>query len=165
MSDPIGGGVESEAVLRKLDATALDVRTALRVAIGILVIKLQRNVVRDKLTGQVLKVRTGTLRRSIGVSMNEPGGDKIIGLVSTNLKYAPPHEYGFHGSVNVRAHLREIKQAFGRQLKTPVTVSVGAYSRNVDLPERSFLRSALRDMRASGIIDTDINAALKGALR
>ncbi len=164
MSAPLDGEIDGAAALRKLASIAPDTRTAARFAIGILVIKLQRNVVRDKLSGQVLNVRTGTLRRSIGQAVSDVGA-KIVGFVSTNVKYAPPHEYGFRGTVNVRAHLREVKEAFGKRLKTPVTASVGAYSRTVNLPERSFLRSALREMKAAGVIERDIDAALAEALR
>jgi hypothetical protein len=61
------------------------------------------------------------------------------------VSYARQHEYGFAGAVSVKAHLRMVKKAFGRSI-TPTQVHVRAHARNVVYPERSFLRSALKDM-------------------
>ncbi len=110
-----------------------------------LVIKLVRNIKADKLSGQVLNTRTGTLRRSITPDVME-SGTSITGQASTNVKYAARHEYGFHGSEGVREHLRLIKTAFGKNLKYPVYQNVKPHSRQVNLPERSFMRSALAEM-------------------
>jgi hypothetical protein len=54
--------------------------------------------------------------------------------------------------------LRQIKEAYGRPIAAKA-VSVRGYSRRVDLPERSFLRSALDDMTP------DISVGIKDALR
>ena len=56
------------------------------------------------------------------------------------------HEYGFSGPETVRAHSRTIKQAFGRAI-SPKTVFVKEFSREMHMPERSFMRSALADKR------------------
>lgn len=90
----------------------------------------------QKLSGQVLKVQTGRLRRSINqrVKESETG---IEALVGTNVSYGRVHEFGFTGTVNVKEHMRKGKQAY----------TVRAHTRNVNLPERSFLRSSLNDMR------------------
>jgi phage gpG-like protein len=138
------------------------VESGMKASIGRLALRLQRKVRQDKLTGQVLKVRTGTLRRSIDqVVLSEPGA--VIGIVSTNVKYGKAHEYGYKGPVNIKAHMRLIKQAWGKPLKYPVWSSVKAHTANVDLPERSFLRSALRDMAPE--IKADIASAINGAIR
>lgn len=134
-----------------------NVRSQLAYTIGRMVMKLQRHIQQDKLTGQVLKVRTGTLRRSISHVVVEQG-DAIVGTASTNVEYARLHEYGYRGPLPVPAHLRLIKQAFGRELRHPVWVQVSAHSRNVNYPERSFMRSALRDMAPE--IEHDIRAAV-----
>jgi len=123
--------------------------------VGRLALKLQRHVVKDKLTGQVLNVRTGTLRRSIDqVVLRSPGSAR--GIVSTNLSYAAKHEYGFKGTESVKQHLRTIKQAWGREI-SPRDVVVRQHSRSVNMPERSFLRSSLRDMTPE--IMADLEAA------
>lgn len=100
-----------------------------------------------KLSGQVLKVQSGRLRRSINYQTSETETG-IEALVGTNVSYGRTHEFGFSGAVTVRAHMRTVKQAFGRTMRNAKKVGVRAHSRNVNLPERSFLRSSLREMRS-----------------
>jgi phage gpG-like protein len=99
-----------------------------------------------KLSGQVLRVQTGRLRRSVNYRTTETETG-VEALVGTNVSYGRTHEFGFSGEVGVKAHLRRVRQAFGRKLKKVKQVSVRAHSRTVNLPERSFLRSSLREMR------------------
>lgn len=113
-------------------------------SIGRLTLKLLTRVKANKLSGQVLNVRTGRLRRSITQKITKELG-LITGIVGTNVEYARPHELGFKGAVSVKAHLRQIKQAWGKSI-TPRTVEVRSHSRQVNLPEKSFLRSALSEM-------------------
>lgn len=144
-------------VSNKLRGVTPAIRSALESRIQRLTISLQRHVVQDKLQGQVLNVRTGRLQRSIQQAMTSTDTD-ITGVVSTNVSYAAAHEYGYSGTVNVKEHLRTITQAFGKSLKEPVTFSVGAHSAKMNMPERSFLRSALADMAE------DIQAQIKAAV-
>lgn len=153
---------DGASVVAKLDAMPGRVRDELYVGITRLAVRLGRNVQKDKLSGQVLNVRSGRLRRTIG-HVVEVNTNIVAGIVSTPVVYAPPHEYGFEGTVNVKAHLREIKQAFGRPITTRA-VQVSAHTRDVKLPERSFLRSALREMEAAGVPREEIDAALKRAI-
>lgn len=101
-----------------------------------LAIELQGYVKREKLSGQVLKNRTGTGRRSITYKVDE-SPDTVRGQVGTNVWYMGMHENGGM----IAAHTRLITQAFGRELKFPVHVNVKAHM----LPQRSFLRSSLKD--------------------
>ena len=117
---------------REVTAIARDLATYVKVA---------------KLSGQVLRNRTGTLRRSIHHSVRL-GPKEIIGIVGTNVSYARVHEYGFRGTVAVRAFER---------LGYPVRPHV----RNVTIRERSFLRSALAEKRHQ--ITQRMNAALSRA--
>jgi phage gpG-like protein len=144
-------------VVERLRGIAPNVRSALENRIQRLTIQLQRHVVQDKLQGQVLNVRTGRLQRSIQQAMIT-NSDDILGVVSTNVSYAKAHEYGFSGTVTVKEHLRTIKEAFGKSLKEPVTFTVSSHSAKMNLPERSFLRSALNDM--AGDIRTQIQQAV-----
>lgn len=151
----INGYIIGDAeVVKHLLAVPERVQGKLRDAIGRLVLKLQRHVMQDKLSGQVLNVRTGTLRRSIDQRVVETG-QGVVGIVSTNVKYGKAHEFGSNQPVTVKAHLRTIKQAWGKPLAAPVTSTVRAHQRMQHLPERSFLRSALRDMQPEviGAID------------
>lgn len=146
-----------DLVLLNLKSLGIRVRDRLRSDITRLTIQLQRKVKEEKLTGQVLHVRTGRLRRSINRRMAETA-TSITGQVGTNVSYARIHEYGFTGVVNVRAHLRLQSVVFGRPIP-PTAVSVRAHTMRMRMPERSFLRSALAEMRP------EIVATLQQGLR
>jgi hypothetical protein len=98
-------------------------------------------------------------------------GQTVIGTVGVGdvtgkggrapVKYGRAHEYGFQGTVSVKEHLRTIKQAFGKTLASPKTISVRGHSANVNLPERSFLRSALRELADAGVIRAEYESAIK----
>lgn len=59
--------------------------------------------------------------------------------VGSALAYAGVHQDGFSGSVQVPAHIRRITQAFGKALKFPVYSSVGAFTRQMEMPARPYL--------------------------
>ncbi|STZ77348.1 hypothetical protein [Bergeriella denitrificans] len=153
------GGDTIAAVLKSYSA---GIDAQIEASIGRSVLMLQRYVVANKLSGQVLGKRTGNLRRSIN-QVVERNGTKTVGMVKTNVRYGVAHEYGFSGAVSVKAHLRQIKQAFGRPLRESRSVQIKAHSRHVKLPERSFLRSALRDLQPQ--IEADLQMAVERALR
>lgn len=148
----------------KLDAARKgpQLRAGMTQLITRLTMRLLVRVKGSKLSGQVLNVRTGKLRRSINQRVAGQDTPMVSGTVGTNLVYARPHEYGFKGKVTIREHVRTQVTAFGRSI-TPVQVVVGSHARNVTLPERSFLRSALADM--SGEIDAQTNATVLEALK
>lgn len=135
----------ASVVERRIGKLAPNVRSALVQRVQRLVIALQVHVVSDKLSGQVLNVRTGRLRRSVNQAVVTTD-TTITGVVSTPVEYAPPHEYGFLGVVTVKEHLRQVTQAFGKPLKEPVTATVREHSMHMHFPPTSFLRSALKDM-------------------
>lgn len=149
----VGDGV----LLDRLQQMPEVARAGVARAIAQLGIDLQTNVQQNKLSGEVLQVRTGSLRQSIMVQIDQTD-TSTSATVSSNLPYAAVQEYGFAGTVSIRAGLRQIKEAYGRPIAAKA-VSVRGYSRRVDLPERSFLRSALDDMTP------DISVGIKDALR
>lgn len=160
----IKGYVTGDAeVVRHFDQGGPRLRDELKHGIGRLVLILQRKVKVEKLSGQVLNVRTGRLRRSIAQDVSAQG-DKVTGVVSTAVDYARPHEYSFKGPVTIRAHMRTVKQAFGKPI-SPRDVQVKAHTANINLPERSFLRSALRELEGSGRIRVELEEAALRALR
>jgi len=152
--------VGDQQVLERLRAVPDAVNSGLLRAITQLGIELQRDVQQDKLSGQVLRSRTGALKSSIDLRVDQNGG-AITANVFTDSRYGGVQEYGFAGTVSVRASLRRITEAFGRPIGEK-TISVRAYDRRVDLPERSFLRSALEDMRPA--IRDGVEAALAEAV-
>lgn len=121
-------------------------------------VELQARV-KAKLSGEVLHVRTGTLRRSINRELREEGGT-ILGIVGTNVSYAAAHEYGFDGEVTVKAHLR---RAAGAKRKAMAATPVREHTRRMVLPERSFLRSALEELAPK--FEADVRQAAVEALR
>jgi phage gpG-like protein len=140
--------------IQRLERMPETVREVLRREINTLSIRLLGHVKADKLSGQVLNVRSGRLRRSINFRVEEVGSG-IYGYVGTTVEYARVHEYGFKGVVSVREHLR--RTVSGKM------ASVRAHPRNVNVPERSFLRSALEDM--AGDIREGIRAAATKAVK
>lgn len=118
---------------------------AIKADVSRLAITLLRKVKEEKLSGQVLKNQTGTLRRSISQKV-EASAQEVVGSVGTNLSYAAAHEFGFNGPVNVKAHLRMVKKAWGKTIKSPKEHPVRAFTRQMHLPEKSFLRSAMAEM-------------------
>jgi phage gpG-like protein len=141
--------MKAEALLSRLAGTHERLLGDLRVVVRRLAIKAQGVVKGEKLTGQVLHVRTGTLRRSINQQIEETGTG-IFAKVGTNVKYAAIHEYGFDGAETVRAHTR---------LGHPVR----AHVREVHMPKRSFLVATLNEM--SEEIRTTLRATILKAVR
>lgn len=145
----IGTVYGDDKVIARLQAMPSRLRIALSNAMKTQWYALQRAIVSTKLSGQVLKRKTGVLASSINVGgpmsatefIDQPA--EIIGRVGTRVWYGAVHEYG--GSFTVKGHERTISQAFGRPI-SPRTVSVRSYTAN--FPERSFLRSGLQDRSA-----------------
>lgn len=136
MSDGFSVDIRAEQLLarltgvdKKLDAEMLRIVTRLS-------IEVQAGT-KDKLTGQVLHVRTGTLRRSINRKVEQSEGSTTA-TIGTNVVYAGVHEFGFEGIVDVRAHAR--KTANG-------TADVRAHTRQMRVKESSYLRSTLREFQ------------------
>lgn len=55
---------------------------------------LQGVVKEKKLSGQILRVQTGRLRSSIATQVLKVGQKSFVGIVGTNVVYAPVHEFG-----------------------------------------------------------------------
>lgn len=132
--------VGDKAVIRSLKEQQLRVVSGVERVVTRLVMKLLRRV-KLKLSDDVLHVRSGRLRRSINAQFTGKGV-RIQGEVGTNLPYGRVHEFG--GTVTVEEHMRLMKKAFGRSVMTPKKILVTAHTAHY--PERSFLRSALREM-------------------
>ena len=137
-----------EAVISRFDELPPKLRAALTKKISYLTLYLENYIKTEKLSGQVLNVVTGRLRRSIYSKVTQTG-DNVIGEVASSgdVKYAAIHEFGFDGDELVREHTREIKQAFGKAIE-PKTVVVREHTRHMVMPERSFMRSSFRDLKA-----------------
>lgn len=108
-----------------------------------LVLALSNRVKFQKLSGQVLKNRTGTLRRSIAPNVSA-AGNVIIGTVATNVEYAHIQEYGgktpahdiFPKKGRALAFMMGGKQVIVKSVHHPGSV----------IPEHSFMRTSLAEM-------------------
>jgi HK97 gp10 family phage protein len=137
--------VGAEAVQAKFTSLSATVHERVRKRVQALGIALLRKVKEEKLSGQVLNVRTGNLRRNINEDTTI-SGDRIASSVGTNVRYARYWELGFRGTEQVKAHLRR-----GHPVR--------AFSRTVQQGARPFLSSALQEMR--GRIIEDLTLATK----
>ena len=133
-------------------------------------INLVAYVKSEKLTDQVVRVRTGRLRRSITYRYQQ-NGQSFQAWVGTNVSYARALEEGFSGTVNVKAHVvrehqRRMTVAFGKPMAEPKTVtvkehSVKAHPMKVNIKARKFLRSSL-DENTSRITNNLRQAVAEG---
>ncbi len=152
------GAAEVKAKLARAGTTIHD---AVYKAVQEMGLRLLAHVKADKLSGQVLHVRTGRLRRSINMRMSDDGSS-IYASVGTNVVYARINELGGttspHEIVAKNAQALHFvmggKDVFVRKVNHPGS----------KVPERSFLRSALADMRPEIIarIQQALNQAVGG---
>jgi len=98
---------------------------------------------KKKVSGQLLKNRTGTLRRKLNATFDNEG---LTGAVGIKLSYAPIHEFGFNGVVTVREHLRRAKASANPKAKL---YTVREHKRKMILPEKKYLRGSLDELRPS----------------
>lgn len=125
---------------------------AMRVAFARIAIQLQRYIVTQKLSGQVLAHRTGTLASSVIQRVEERDG-KIVAIVQAGglAPYAAIHEYG--GTVTIPEHLSVSR--LGNQF----TVR----SHEAKFPVRSYMRTSLEENLDMYV--NEINKALKEAFQ
>ena len=177
--------LRQDALMAHLQQFPERLATSMVKAMNRVTIGVQALVKSGKLSGQVLHVRTGTLRRSINQEVRYAGSGLIEGIVGTNVEYAAAHEYGFHDTVTVRAHIRRIStsiksQALTAQNGKAATIArwvgresknrfvkgyadVPAHTREMNMPERSFLRTALKEYLP--IANIDFQRALMEAFK
>ena len=119
---------------------------------------------RQNLSGAVLPARSGRLRDSLRIVTANDGGGMVSATVAADAPYAAAQEYGFTGTVDVRAHLRLINEAFGRSLRRGTeAVAVRAYPMRMNLPARAYLRSALASQ--ADTVHAELAQAVAQAIR
>jgi phage gpG-like protein len=151
-------------LIAKIDDAPNSVRRELTREITAIVLLLEGHIKNDKLSGQVLHVRSGDLRRSVHavlpVTQTATG---VTGKVaqSGDVKYGAIHEFGG----KTPAHVIEAKNAkalhfmmggkevFAKRVNHPGSV----------MPERSYMRSGLADLRDD--IADRLQAAVKRGIQ
>lgn len=137
----------------RFKALAPKVNSGVQKAVERLAIKMTGNV-KNKLSGDVLKVRTGNLRRSVHYE-KEFGQNKAFAIVGTNVIYARIHEYG--GTI-VPKTAKALKFKIGDRW---------VITKKVTIPERSFLRTALKELvpEIKATLEKAVGDELKGLHR
>lgn len=133
----------SEQVMVHLGAIPANVRIKVTAAVNRSAIETQNHITRDKLSGSVLNVRTGNLRRSVHTSPATDSGDQISASVGFGHEafYGRFHEYGV-------AHSWQIIPSRAKVLRFEGRDGIVHFARSVTHPglrERSFMRTGLQD--------------------
>ena len=122
---------------------------ALQAALGVKATELAAaltDLVKSKLSGAVLNIGSGALRNSIAASVTADADGVLASVASEgDVKYAAIQEYGGKTSAHeilpvkgdVLAFAASDGQHFARRIEHPGSV----------IPERSYLRSSLADMK------------------
>ena len=146
-------------LIAKLGAMPDRVRTELRREVNYLAVKMLQ-LIQSKLRGPVLNYITGRLFRSIQERVTETSTSVVARLFSAgDDKYAGIHEFG--GTINIP----EIRPVNARVLHwvggSGDVFAMYARAHTVTMPERSFMRSSLTDMR-SEIVEGMRAAVMRG---
>lgn len=154
--------VGTEQVLEKLGTVTAKVRIAAKSSLDAWATELAGYIQAEKLSGQVLNRRTGDLRatvhpipaKDIGTAISAGAGG------GANLRYAKIHEYGglIPAHTVVATNAKALAFTVNGMLRFAKSVSIPA----VTMPERSYMRSALREQAPDGI--AQLRAAVKEAI-
>lgn len=141
--------VGERQVIAKLRVMPTTVRASLYRKVLVLAIMLQTYIRTDKLSGQVLNRVSGALSRSIQQLVTQDEA-KVIGRVYSagDVKYAGIHEYGGQTSPHDIVPKKGVALKFmGAGAKGEVFAKI-VHHPGSKMPERSFMRSSLRDKTA-----------------
>lgn len=142
---------------------------AIQTAVMRLALKVT-NRTKRKLSGEVLRVRTGRLRRSIHPEYDF-SATQAIAAVGTNVEYAKIHEFGG----TIKRHARSsylyfkadregnISNRFVKKSKSNFAQRVTYKEHEYRMPARPFLRPSLRELAPE--IRAEIQQAANKALR
>jgi hypothetical protein len=129
-----------EAIAAKLNGTRTRVLAALSDALYGQMVELRTYIQAEKLSGQVLKNRTGNLRRAVFESIAATASDRFEGAVSVGSEalYGAYQEYGAH--IPERVPVRErVLHWIGADGANVFAMRARAF----DLPARPFMRPSL----------------------
>lgn len=141
-------------VAAKFDTFPQAMRDKIFMKFGILAVKLQSHIKNDKLSGQVLNIKTGDLKNSIQQEVTQDASSVTAEVFSAgNIPYAAIHEYGgvihhpggtpyFFDEFMGKAVFVSIATAITEHLHVQVTKA-----HDIPMPMRSYMRTGLADMR------------------
>ena len=149
--------IGAESVVARFQGATERVRAALTATTMRLAIEAQRKVMAEKLSGQVLHVRTDRLRASVNVQPISEAG-RIGASTGTNVSYGAYWELGFRRRVGAGA--RGGPHGLSTDALARYTAKHPAGMRQYG--PRSFLSPVLSEMRAQA--REQMTAAAKGAI-
>ncbi len=150
--------IGDQQLLERLRALPSIVNSGLVRGFTRLGIDLQRTL-QDSLGGQLRsRARPPNSRTDLRV---EQSGGTITAKVRADLQNAAAREHGLSGTANVRASLRHKRGAFVRPVAKKA-IGAPAGDHGPDLPEGSFLRSALDSMTPA--VRDEVEATLEEAV-
>lgn len=106
--------------------------------------------------------KTGKLASEVTSSVRDTK-ERITGIVTVSGDFAKAGalEYGAHGTAKVGAHEARLDHVFGNQLHDPITVSVRAHTRQMNIPAHRFLRGPFEAERSE--IEAELRQAVDRA--
>jgi len=139
--------IDDSKLEARLSGMTARIQTALAQKLTALALKLENHIKADKLSGQVLNVRTGALRRSIFTTV-ETAPNEVTATVasSSDVPYGRIHEFG--GAIDIPEITPVKAQALHFVINGKDVFAKRVRAHTVHMPERSFMRSALADMEA-----------------
>ena len=150
--------INGDRIAARLQGCTSRIRSAIREAIQITAIDLEAQV-KEKLSGPVLRVRSGRLRNSI-VSAVTDDATSVTGTVAANTPYAAIQEYGG----TTRAHLIQARdaQSLAFMMGGKMVFAKSVQHPGSNIPARSYLRSTLAEN--AGTISDRLSHAVQQAL-
>jgi phage gpG-like protein len=134
-----------------------------------LALRLEAYVKENKLSGQVLNVRSGNLRRSIQSKVTQSIDDKDVVDITVysdgSVPYADIHEYGGHTPPHIITPVQAQALSFiyeGKRVFAKIVHHPGSI-----MPERSYLRTSIAEMTPTirDEIENTVNDAIQQGLR
>lgn len=98
-----------------------------------------------------LGVRSGRLWQSMSKANAQIAGNTVVSSIGSNVRYAGVHEFGFTGTVQVKAHRRRLI-AFDRyerrgrgfvQVASGLPGQIRAHPRKMNIPARAYIRTTI----------------------
>lgn len=150
-----------QALLARFEATTGKVRAAAKSSLDMWATELAGYIKAEKLSGNPLNRRSGALSRSVYPDKAETA-DTISGGARAGLDvpYAKIHEYGglIPAHVVVARNAGALCFSVGGMKRFAKSVQIP----DVQMPERSYMRSALREQAPEGI--AELRAAVREAI-
>lgn len=136
--------VDAVAVIAKLGGMSERVRGGVRGVVQEDAFKLLAKV-QAKVSGDVLNVRSGNLRRSLHETGLQDNGSAISDSVASDssVKYARIHEYG--GRINIPEIVPRNAKALAFNYGGKMVFAKRVKAHVVNMPERSYMRSSLAE--------------------